>query len=537
MNINPISCELLSYKAHFSLTGEKVHFLDFQPNLKQSLSLFQKQDLSSLLVLKSDILPEIVDEISDYFIQNSQKIKCYTDYDCVQLFGYAHYNEKTQQVHITKGILAEITSGTLLLNIYNLLQQPLLWNKLKQALLFGQYQLESDNKVPLLELSHQAKFKLILVGNRQEISALTHLDDTLFQFSHYSEIHTTLYLNEQTVSLWGDYVQSLSYNLSNKKFTKQGLQQLLNNVIRENENQQVISLQPTKIKKDILGIAQFYADKLEFNDLQDYFNFLEQQASYLNDYTQRDILSNQLYVQTDKSQIGQINGLSVVEFEGLPYAFGEPLRISCNTRLGDGEIIDIEHKVDLGGNIHAKGVLVAESCLAHLLELPTQLPFSASLVFEQSYGEVDGDSSSLAILCVLISSLANLPIPQSIAVTGAIDQFGKVLSVGGINQKIEGFFNICRKRGLTSKQSVIIPKICLSHLSLKSEVLDAVKKGKFSIWAVNDIYEVMSILFEKPFHNKDDSQESILAMIKDNLEQEQEDSGSIFSKICKKLLT
>ncbi len=536
MKLNPISCELLSYQASFLLTGEKIDFLDFQPNLKQNLSLFQKQDFTALLILKSDILPEIITEISDYFIKNSQKIKYYINYDCFQLFGYANYSEKTQQVKITEGILSEVEGGTLLLNIYNLLQNPSLWNKLKQALLFGCYNLESDKKVPIIELSRQAKFKLILVGTRQDISALTHYDETLFQFANYTEIQTALFLNNQTLSQWGDYVQYLSQKLTNKKFTLFGLQQLLNNEIRKSENQKMISFSPAQLKRDILGIAQLYENAVAFDDIQHYFSFLEKQACYLNDCTEQDILNDQLYIQTENSQIGQINGLSVVEFEGLPYSFGEPLRISCNSRLGDGEIIDIEHKVDLGGNIHAKGILVAESCLSHLLELPTQLPFSASLVFEQSYGEVDGDSSSLAILCVLISSLAKLPIPQSIAVTGAIDQFGKVLSVGGINQKIEGFFNICQKRGLTSKQGVIIPNICLSHLSLKPEVIKAVKQGQFSIWAVSDIYETVELLFNQPFYDDKNPQESIFSIIKENLDDDEEISCSIFTKIYKKMV-
>ncbi|EFX90755.1 hypothetical protein HMPREF0027_2186, partial [Actinobacillus ureae ATCC 25976] len=212
-----------------------------------------------------------------------------------------------------------------------------------------------------------------------------------------------------------------------------------------------------------------------------------------NKYTTQDILTQQLYIETEDEEIGQINGLSVIEFDGIPHSFGEPLRISCNVQHGDGEITDIERKVELGGNIHSKGIIIAQSCLANLLEFPTQLPFSASLAFEQSYGEVDGDSSSLAIFCVLISALSKLALPQSIAVTGSIDQFGNVLSVGGVNQKIEGFFNICQARGLTEKQGVIIPATCISHLSLKTEVIDAVKAGQFKIWAVGNVFEAIQI--------------------------------------------
>ena len=219
-------------------------------------------------------------------------------------------------------------------------------------------------------------------------------------------------------------------------------------------------------------------------------------------------MNNQVYIETDDEEIGQINGLSVIEFEGVPYAFGEPLRISCNVQYGDGEITDIERKVELGGNIHSKGILIAQSCLANLLELPTQLPFSASLAFEQSYGEVDGDSSSLAIFCVLVSSLAKVALPQSIAVTGSIDQFGNVLSVGGVNYKIEGFFNLCAARGLTGKQGVVIPASCISHLSLKPEVIEAVKAGQFQIWAVESVFEAVEILLKNAFYAEDRREKS-----------------------------
>ncbi|MDP8161821.1 AAA family ATPase [Pasteurella skyensis] len=535
MKIIPLSSKLLSCEHHFSLNNEKVTFLDFQPNLQRSLSLFQQQKSGALLVLKTDVLPEITDEITFYFTQKNQKLKVCNELNRNQLFGYLHYVGKEQKLETIESILSQVEKGVLFLNIHSLLKDLSIWDKLKQALLFGYYYLESDKHIPSIP-SFKADFKLILAGSRQDISELVNYDESLHQFANYAEVETTLSLNQKSLTQWGNYVQHLAQNLTTKTFSNRGLQQLLNSYIRESENQQLISVFPTQIKKDILGIAQFYADESQFDDISRYFEFLEQQASILSDYTQLEILSNQVHIETEKEKIGQINGLSIVEFEGVPYAFGEPLRISCNTRLGDGEIVDIEHKVELGGNIHAKGIMIAESCLSQLLELPTQLPFSASLVFEQSYGHIDGDSSSLAIFCVLVSSLAKLPLPQSIAVTGAIDQSGRILSVGGVNQKIEGFFSLCQKRGLTGHQGVVIPKSCVSHLSLKSDVISAVEEENFSIWAVSDIYEVVELLFNKSFYNEQEPEQAIFSMIKNNLEQEAEQgsSGTMFSKICKK---
>ena len=142
-------------------------------------------------------------------------------------------------------------------------------------------------------------------------------------------------------------------------------------------------------------------------------------------------------------------------------------------------------------------MMISEACLASILELPSQLPFSASLVFEQSYGEIDGDSASLAIFSVLVSALSDLPLPQNIAITGTIDQFGLVHAVGGVNDKIEGFFTICQRRGLTGKQGVVIPATTIQQLSLSDEVVEAVKNEQFFIYQVEDIYQTAKILFDR----------------------------------------
>ena len=166
--------------------------------------------------------------------------------------------------------------------------------------------------------------------------------------------------------------------------------------------------------------------------------------------------------------------------------------------------MDVERKTELAGNIHSKGILIAEACLANILELPSQLPFSASLVFEQSYGEIDGDSASLAGFCVLVSALSDLPLPQSIAITGAIDQFGLVHSVGGVNEKIEGFFTICQRRGLTGKQGVIIPSAVVNQLSLSEAVISAVKNQTFFLYPVEAVDQACEILLQRDLVEQDD---------------------------------
>ena len=509
MNLSPLSWQSLSLHHTFQLTGEQVNFFDFQPKAQQALNLFKSQEMGSLLVMKSEVLPEFLDELSiQLSIENSQPVIVRTEFKASHLFGYTLFLEKENRIETIEGAIQQAKNGILVLRLNTLLHDLKQWDKLKQALLFGFYEQNAVNHVPEALPAIQSPFKLLLVGSREDISMLAAYDGDLYQFAQYTEVDSFLNVDEESLNQWGDYVQAYAQKFTQRNLSEPALQQLLQHYIRESESQTMISISPTKLKNQLLGFAKFYPNSTAFTEVNGYFEAQEKQASNLNEYALQDILNNQVYIETEDEEIGQINGLSVIEFEGVPYAFGEPLRISCNVQYGDGEITDIERKVELGGNIHSKGILIAQSCLANLLELPTQLPFSASLAFEQSYGEVDGDSSSLAIFCVLVSSLAKVALPQSVAVTGSIDQFGNVLSVGGVNQKIEGFFEVCDARELTGKQGVIIPASCVSHLSLKPSVLAAVKAGKFQIWAVESVFEAVEILLKNAFYAEDRREKS-----------------------------
>lgn len=537
MQLSPVKWQSLTYSYPFSSTSESVHFWDFQPNAKRAIQQFISANFGSCLILKSETLPEFFNEIGACFEAYKVHYVMKTEFNYKQLFGYAVYLPQQDRTERLLGAIQQAENGVLILNLTALLADLNQWHKLKHALLFQQYELPCTNALPEVLPLIPARFKLVLVGSRDEIAALFQYDDSLYQFCQYAELNSYLKLNEQTLLQWGNYIQTAAKKWLNKSFSAEGLNQLLQQYIRESENQQLISISPSLLKNQLFGLNQFYPNQPEFQHIQDYFDELEKQAATLNQFVLDDILSNQLYIETEGEEIGQINGLSVVEFDGVPYAFGEPLRISCNVQYGDGDIHDIERKVELGGNIHSKGILLAQSCLANLLELPTQLPFSANLAFEQSYGEIDGDSSSLAIFCVLVSALAKLPLPQSIAVTGAIDQFGNILSVGGVNQKIEGFFNLCQARGLTGKQGVLIPTVCLSHLSLKPAVLEAIKAEQFQIYAVDNVFDALQILLNHVFYDEDLAEKgtsnSIFGLVHKGIQSE-ETSGSFWQKFCKK---
>jgi predicted ATP-dependent protease len=218
-------------------------------------------------------------------------------------------------------------------------------------------------------------------------------------------------------------------------------------------------------------------------------------SSRLRDRAEQSILEEVALIDTDGAQIGQVNGLSVIELGG--FSFGRPTRITCRVRPGSGKVVDIEREVELGGPVHSKGVLILSGFIAGRYALDTPMSLFASLVFEQSYGGVEGDSASSAELYALLSALAELPLRQDLAVTGSVNQHGYVQPIGGVNEKIEGFFDICQKRGLSSR-GVLIPKANVQHLMLRHDVIEACAAGKFAVYAVATIDEGMALLTGRP---------------------------------------
>jgi Predicted ATP-dependent protease len=208
-----------------------------------------------------------------------------------------------------------------------------------------------------------------------------------------------------------------------------------------------------------------------------------------------------ILIDTEGAKIGQINGLSVLSLGD--HTFGRPSRISVSVGPGRGSILDIEREVKLGGPIHSKGVLILSGYLAERYGQERPLTLSARLVFEQSYEGVEGDSASAAELFALLSALAELPLRQGIAVTGSVNQRGEIQAVGGVNQKIEGFFDVCRLRGLTGEQGVLIPQANVQNLMLRSDVVEAVRKGQFHIWTALTIDEGIALLTGVPAGERD----------------------------------
>jgi lon-related putative ATP-dependent protease len=227
-------------------------------------------------------------------------------------------------------------------------------------------------------------------------------------------------------------------------------------------------------------------------DVQQAIDEKTKRADRLREKTQDSILRDINLISTRGEKIGQINGLSVYQLGS--FMFGKPTRITAQISLGKGQVIDIEREVEMGGPIHSKGVLILSGYLRGRYAQNVPLSLSASLVFEQSYGGVDGDSASLTELYALLSAISEVPLKQNLAVTGSLNQHGEVQAIGGVNQKIEGFYDICKERGLTGDQGVILPQANIKHLMLRKDVVESVMAGKFHIYPIEHVDHGIEIL-------------------------------------------
>lgn len=282
-------------------------------------------------------------------------------------------------------------------------------------------------------------------------------------------------------------------------FTSEALTLLANYCCRLSGDRRYLGL-PECTLQALIFAANSYAHQAQ-SDLVQRYHVLKAlgahdfRNNFLSESSLREHRDRQLLIATSGAVIGQINGLSVIETLGTCYEFGEPVRITATLRAGgEGDVIDIERKAELAGQIHAKAMMIINGFLTKEFGAEQPLPVSASLVFEQSYSEVDGDSASLTGLCAVISVLAGVPIRQDLAVTGAVDQFGDVQAVGGVNEKIEGFYRVCRLHGFTGTQGVVIPRSCVQQLVLRPAVVKAVADGKFHIFTVDHVTEAVKLL-------------------------------------------
>lgn len=435
-----------------------------------------------------------------------------------QLFGFVRQPENGL-MQIEQGLLHQANGGVLILSLTQLLEQPDCFKLLKQSVYSESFQWLSPDPAhpyPLAIPDLPLDVKVILIDDRYALSELQLIDPYFFNQCFYGEFEATYTIKKQTYDPWIAMMQFLVFELRECLFDPSAFILLVQEGMKECEDQERLPCSPSWLNQLLKSLPES-VNPINATQLQMALQQAKWQLDYLPSELLARILEKQVTIYTEGELIGQINGLSVVEYPGYPKEIGEPSRISCVLALGEGDIIDIERKTELGGNLHSKGMMIIQSLLDKEFAQQRHLPFDFSLVFEQSYNEIDGDSASLAGFCALLSALANLPINQQFAITGSIDQNGNVQAIGGLTQKIEGFFNICAKRGLTGKQAVIIPEINQSQLCLNEAVLDAIKKNQFAIFTVTHFSEAIELLTELPYDNS--SPFNLKAIIRARLNQ------------------
>ena len=464
-----------------------------------------------------DILP--AEQLDDNFAaKQACEFKAWIEAE--QLFGCVRYYQ--ERISLQPGLLHRINGGILILTARTLLAQPLLWLRLKQIIEEGQYHWLSPDEsrpLPLAIPPMPMNIRLIVVGDRESLGDLHDIEPDMRDLAIYGEFESELPLiDEDDMTRWCAYINALCTASHLPSLAAEAWPSLLQLAVRYSGDQGSLPLCPQWLTHKLKHIAIYTQDEhITAQTIADAIAAQRWREGYLAERMHDEIELGQIVIETEGEVIGQVNGLSVLEYPGHPVAFGEPTRISCVVHPGDGEFTDVDRKAELAGNLHAKGMMIMQAFLISELDLEQQLPFSASLVFEQSYSEVDGDSASLAELCALISALSQQPINQQIAITGSVDQFGRVQPIGGVNEKIEGFFEICQRRELTGNQGVIIPAANLRHLCLNLDVVDAVRAGQFHIIPVETVPEAITLLTNMAYD--DEQQPNLLGLIKERIAQ------------------
>ncbi|MEH8016732.1 AAA family ATPase [Rheinheimera muenzenbergensis] len=424
------------------------------------------------------------------------------------LFGRVEYNSASGSLYtnyrmIRPGALHRANGGYLILDADRLLTQPALWDALKLALKSGELQIDTlsehavTNSTIITPKAIPLNVKVVLLGSRDLYYLIQDVDDefnelfrVLADFEHYLPYST------ETVSYMAMQVREQMRLLNIHELTTAGFKQLLLFSFRQAEHQRKLSARFADVL-ELVREACFYAsqqlsDSLGAEHVQLALKGKQHRTGRISESFLEDIQEGQILIDTDGLAVGKINGLTVLEIGDT--AFGTPARISATVFAGSSGVIDIEREVELGKAIHSKGVLLLTGYLGAKYAREFPLTLSANIAMEQSYGHIDGDSASLAEVCALLSAITDIPIRQSLAVTGSINQHGQVQAIGGVNEKIEGYFRLCQSRGLTGEQGVIIPASNQLNLVLNDEVVNAVKQHKFHIYVVKTVDDALALL-------------------------------------------
>jgi lon-related putative ATP-dependent protease len=405
---------------------------------------------------------------------------------------------------IRPGVLHRANGGYLILDADRVLIEPLAWRALKRTLFEREIRIESLGELLSLVTTVSLEpepipldLKVILIGERRIYYLLCELDPDFAElFKIAADFENGIERTPDNTRMYARLVATLARRDQLLPVGRDAVARVVEHGARLLGDAAKLTTRLRDIA-DLLREANYFAVRegaaiTDRAHVQQAIDAQVRRVDRVRAEVQEQIQRNSILIDTDGEVVGQVNGLSVLAVGS--FAFGQPSRITASVRLGSGEIVDIERETELGGAIHSKGVLILSSYLAAKYATDRPLSMAASLVFEQSYGGVEGDSASVAETCALLSALAELPIRQSLAVTGSVNQHGRVQVIGGVNEKIEGFFDTCKARGLTGRQGVLIPRDNVKHLMLREDVVEAVSAGRFHVYPIASVDEAVALL-------------------------------------------
>jgi lon-related putative ATP-dependent protease len=405
---------------------------------------------------------------------------------------------------IRAGSIHRANGGYLAIDALKLLTQPFAWDALKRALKARQVRIESLGQMLSLVSTVGLEpepipldVKVVLIGDRMLYYLLCQYDHDFSElFKVAADFEDRVERTPENDQLYARLIGTIAAKEELRHFSRAAVGRVVEHVARLAGDAERLSTHMRSVA-DLLREADYWAglkdaDHVGIQHVLQAIDAQRDRSGRVRERIQEAIQRGLILIDSTGSRSGQVNGLSVLQLGDM--AFGQPSRITATARLGEGEVVDIEREVELGGAIHSKGVMILSAYLAshYAPELPLSL--RATLVFEQSYAGVDGDSASVAELVALLSALADAPIRQSLAVTGSVNQHGQVQAIGGVNEKIEGFFEICRARGLDGTHGVVIPIANVPHLMLRDDVVEASRAGEFHVWAVERVDQAAALL-------------------------------------------
>lgn len=515
--VNPLISELLEkykdYSEVINYLGQikedvLVHSEDFRP--KEELAI-------SLTGLK---LPKVEPSFEKYsinlFVNNKDNkgapVIIETNPTYYNLFGRiehrVQYNVATTDFTMIKaGSIHKANGGYLVINALDLLRNIFAYDALKRMInnrevkvedVWEQYRLVSTTTLKPEPIP--VDIKIVLIGNPQIYYMLYNLDDEYKRlFKVKADFDSSMNRNKENIDKYCSFIAARCKEEGLKPFDKTGVARIIEYGARLANDQEKLTAKFSEIT-DIMSEANYWAgvDSSKVVEASHVDKAVSERVfrnSRIEERIREIITNGTILIDTDGAVPGQVNGIAVLDLGD--YAFGKPSRITAKTFLGDAGIVNIEREVKMSGRIHNKALMILTSHLGEKFAQDTPLTLSASICFEQLYDEIEGDSATCTEFYALMSSLSGLPLNQGIAVTGSMNQQGEVQPVGGLNEKIEGFFDVCAAKGLTGRQGVIIPKKNVRHLMLKKDVVEAVRDGKFTIYPIEQIEEGIEVLTGK----------------------------------------